>query len=143
MISLTRKYAFSASHRLRVDSYSEEQNDLVFGKCNNPFGHGHNYELYVTARAPIDPQSGMAFDPRKLDHLVERHVISAYHHRNMNVDLPEFQTGVVPTTENVALEIARRLKRSWAEEFPGDSPVLEKVRIYETERNIFEVSDLT
>jgi 6-pyruvoyltetrahydropterin/6-carboxytetrahydropterin synthase len=140
MISLTRKYVFSASHRLHVDSYSNEQNDLVFGKCNNPFGHGHNYELFVTARAPIDPQSGMAFDPRQLDQLVQQYVLSVYHHKNMNVDVPAYQNGVVPTTENIGLEIVHRLKEHWAEEFPGGSPALEKIRIYETDRNIFEMS---
>lgn len=138
MISVTRKYAFSASHRLHVESYTEEQNDALFGKCNNPFGHGHNYELFVTAAGPVDSNTGKALDTRKLDSLVETHVISAFHHKNMNEEVAAFAT-CVPTTENVGIEIARRIRESWAEEFPGAWPVLEKVRIYETERNIFEV----
>jgi 6-pyruvoyltetrahydropterin/6-carboxytetrahydropterin synthase len=141
MISLTRKYAFSASHRLHVDSYSDKKNDHIFGKCNNPFGHGHNYEIYVTARGPVDTDTGMALDPRKLDSLVERHVISAFHHKNMNTDVPAFRS-IVPTTENVGLEISRRLRENWSEEFPGEWPTFEKVRIYETDRNIFEVPAL-
>jgi 6-pyruvoyltetrahydropterin/6-carboxytetrahydropterin synthase len=136
MISVTRRYAFSASHRLHLDSYSDEQNDLTFGKCNNPFGHGHNYEIYVTARGPIQPDSGMAIDTRKLDSLVDKHVISAFHHKNMNQDVPAFG---VPTTENVGLEIVRLLREGWSEAFPEEWPAFEKVRIYETDRNIFEV----
>ena len=139
MIEVTRKYSFSASHRLHVDSFSEPENDEIFGKCNNPYGHGHNYELFVTVRGPVDPESGLAVNLRKLDQLVEERVLRIFHLKNMNRDIPAFEK-TVPTTENVAIEIQRRIRESWRETFPGEWPVCEKLRIYETERNIFEVS---
>ena len=140
MTRVTRKYAFSASHRLHVDSFSEADNDSIFGKCNNPYGHGHNYELFVTARGPVDPESGLAVDTRKLDQLVAEHVLALFHLKNLNADVPAFRK-TVPTTENVGLEIQRMIREAWSEAFPGEWPVFEKVRIYETDRNIFEVFD--
>lgn len=140
MISVTRKYNFSASHRLHVDSFSEAKNDEVFGKCNHPYGHGHNYELLVTARGPVDAESGLAVDTQKLDRLVSERVLRTFHLKNMNTDIAAFQK-TVPTTENVGIEIRRAIREGWKEAFPGDWPVFEKLRIYETERNIFEVSN--
>jgi 6-pyruvoyltetrahydropterin/6-carboxytetrahydropterin synthase len=140
MINVTKKYNFSASHRLHVGSFSEAENDAMFGKCNNPFGHGHNYELLVTARGPVDPESGLAVNTGKLDRLVEERVLRVFHLKNMNSDVAAFRD-TVPTTENVGLEIQRMIGGAWREAFPGDWPVFEKVRIYETDRNIFEVSN--
>jgi 6-pyruvoyltetrahydropterin/6-carboxytetrahydropterin synthase len=140
MMQVTRKYSFSASHRLHAGSLSEAENNEIFGKCNNPYGHGHNYELFVTARGPVDPESGMAVDTAKLDQLVSRQVLSAFHFKNMNTDVPAFRQ-TVPTTENVGIEIQRMIRDGWCEVFPGDWPRFEKVRIYETDRNIFEVSN--
>jgi 6-pyruvoyltetrahydropterin/6-carboxytetrahydropterin synthase len=139
-ICVTRKYSFSASHRLHVDSFSDTENDSIFGKCNNPYGHGHNYELFVTARGPVDPESGLAVDVAKLDRLVAERVLSAFHLKNMNADVAAFRE-TVPTTENVGLEIRRMISETWSNTFPGEWPVFEKVRIYETDRNIFEVSN--
>ena len=139
MISVTRKYNFSASHRLHLAGLSEAENDALFGKCNNPFGHGHNYELFVTARGPVDPESGLAVDTGKLDRLIAERVLSVFHLKNMNSDVPAFRN-TVPTTENVGLEIQRMISGAWSETFP-EWPVFEKVRIYETDRNIFEVSN--
>ena len=138
LISVTRKYTFSASHRLHVDSLSEEKNDELFGKCNHPYGHGHNYEIYITVRGPVDSESGFAVDTAALDQLVSKQVLANFHLKNMNLDVPAFQT-TVPTTENVGVEIQRLLRQAWTERFPGEWPVFEKLRIYETERNIFEV----
>lgn len=140
VISVTRKYTFSASHRLHVDTFSKAKNDEVFGKCNHPYGHGHNYELYVTARGPVDPESGLSVHTDALDQLISKHVLARFHLKNMNTDVPAFRT-TVPTTENVGLEIRRLLSEAWTELFPGEWPVFEKLRIYETERNIFEVSN--
>src|SRR5260370_39976532 len=84
VIEVTRKYSFSASHRLHVDSFSEAENDEIFGKCNNPYGHGHNYELFVTVRGPVDAESGLAVDLHKLDRLVEERVLRTFHLKNMN-----------------------------------------------------------
>ena len=138
MIEVTRKYDFSASHRLHCAAFTDAKNKEVFGKCNNPFGHGHNYELFVTAHGPVDSRSGRAVDPAVLDRLVSESVLAAYRYKNMNLDIPEF-LATVPTTENVATAIAQRLTDHWAEAFPSGVPALRKIRIRETDRNIFEL----
>lgn len=138
MIEVTRRYDFSASHRLHSDVLSEEENTALFGKCNNPFGHGHNYEVFVTTRGPVNTKTGLVCEPGLLDALVKRHVLDAYRFKNMNTDVPEF-SATVPTTENVAVAIAERLQSNWTEAFPSGSPQLCKVRIRETDRNIFEL----
>ena len=138
MIDLTRKYRFSASHRLHSDAFSEAENTELFGKCNNPYGHGHDYEVFITARGPLDRATGRVCTISVLDDLVKRHMVDAYEHRYMNTDLPEF-TSAIPTTENLASAIALRLQNHWAEAFPSGVPRLCKVRIRETDRNIFEL----
>lgn len=140
MISVTRKYSFSASHRLHVGAFADGENERVFGKCNNPYGHGHNYEIFVTVRGPVDGESGLAVDPRKLDRLMSETVLAAFHLKNMNADVPAFRE-TVPTTENLGLEIRKMIREGWSKEFPGAWPVFERLRIRETERNIFEVSN--
>jgi len=135
---VTRRYAFAASHRLHSGQLSEAQNRLLYGKCNNPYGHGHNYTIDVSVRGPVDAATGRAVDIEQLDQLVNRQVIEPFDHRNLNVEVAVFAQ-VVPTSENLGFEICRRLKRHWKEVFPGDWPKLEKVRIEETPRNIFEV----
>ncbi|MBI1787973.1 MAG: 6-carboxytetrahydropterin synthase [Acidobacteria bacterium] len=139
MIRVTRRYRFAASHRLSSPRLPEEENRRIYGKCANPYGHGHDYLLEVSARGPVDPRSGRAVDTPALDELVRDRVLKPFDHRNLNLDAPEFQGGVVPTTENLGLEIARRLGAGWKQVFPGGWPVLEKIRIVETPRNIFEV----
>jgi len=139
MIEVTRRYSFSASHRLHSNAFSEAENSELFGKCNNPFGHGHNYEVFVTARGPLDSQTGRAFAPEILDNLVSTHVLAAYDHKYMNTDVSEFAE-LVPTTENVALAIAKRLEEHWTEAFPAGTPRLRKILIRETDRNIFELT---
>jgi 6-pyruvoyltetrahydropterin/6-carboxytetrahydropterin synthase len=138
VIQVTRRYSFSASHRLHTPSLSEEGNRLLYGKCNNPFGHGHNYVLDVSVRGPVDARSGRAVDPAELDRLVRERVIAELDHRNLNEQIEEFQR-IVPTTENLGLLIHSRLQQAWPSVFPGEWPRLEKVRIAETERNIFIV----
>ena len=133
-----RRYMLSASHRLHVDSLSDEENGAVYGKCNNPYGHGHNYLIEVSARGPADVATGLAVSVASLDDLVRRQVLEPFGHSNLNADTDAFQ-GVVPTSENLAVEICRRLKRHWSAAFPGGWPKLEKIRIAETERNIFEL----
>ena len=139
MTHVTRRYRFSASHRLHAPQLSEEENRRLYGKCNNAHGHGHNYELGVSARGPLDGRTGRVLDVRALDGLVRRHVLDALDHRNLNEDIEAFRA-MVPTSENLGLEISRRLKRNWSEVFPGEWPRLEKIYIAETSRNIFEVS---
>lgn len=138
MFRVTRRYHFSASHRLHSPRLSEEENLHVYGKCAYPYGHGHNYRVEVSARGPADTGSGRAVDPARLDRLVACQVLDPFEHRNLNIDVESFQH-VVPTSENLAIEICRRLKRSWHTVFPGEWPQLEKIRIEETPRNIFEI----
>ncbi len=140
MIRVTRRYGFSASHRLHAAGLTEDQNYRLYGKCNNPFGHGHNYVLEVSVRGPVDERSGRAVDPAALDRLVREWVLAAVDHKNLNEQVEEFRH-IVPTTENLGLLIHQRLKQAWPRIFPGPWPQLEKVRIAETERNIFEVND--
>src|SRR4029077_3443542 len=86
VIHITRKYRFSASHRLHAPGLSEEQNFETYGKCNNPYGHGHNYEIEVSARGPVEPRSGHAVDRAALDRLVEDQVLGPFDHRNLNAE---------------------------------------------------------
>ena len=137
---LTRRYRFAAAHRLHAPALSEEENRHLYGKCNYPYGHGHNYEVDVTVRGPVDTRSGRVADLRTLDALVRREVVEAFDHRNLNTEIEAFRT-LVPTSENLGREICRRLKHRWQQVFPGPYPCLEKVRIAETPRNIFEVSE--
>ena len=139
MFRVTRRYRFAASHRLHSARLSEDENRRLYGKCNNPFGHGHNYVLDVSARGPLDPATGRAVDTARLDTLVAREVLTPLEHRNLNTDVNCFER-LVPTSENLAAEILRRLQDGWTTEFPGDWPRLEKVRIAETARNIFEIN---
>lgn len=138
MIRVTRRYRFSASHRLHSSELSEEENYRLYGKCNQPFGHGHNYLVDVSVRGPIEARSGQAVDIPVLDRLVQNQVLRAFDHKNLNAEIPEFQK-VVPTSENIGLELYKRLEESWHAAFPGPWPVLEKLRIAETPRNIFEI----
>jgi 6-pyruvoyltetrahydropterin/6-carboxytetrahydropterin synthase len=138
MMHLTRRYHFSASHRLHSSELSEAANQELYGKCNNPYGHGHDYEVEVTVSGPVDGRTGRVVDLRDLDGLVERQITGPFDHRNLNEEVPEFQQ-LVPTTENLNIIIDRRLRRAWESAFPECSPTLERVRIYETARNIFEI----
>jgi 6-pyruvoyltetrahydropterin/6-carboxytetrahydropterin synthase len=132
-ISLTRRYRFAASHRLHSPKLSEEENQRVYGKCNSPYGHGHNYVVEVTMAGPVDVATGMITNLGELDPFVEREVIEAFDYKYLNEDVAEFRS-VVPTTENVCREIYRRL-----EKYPGAR--LERVRIEETGKNSFEYEE--
>lgn len=134
MISLTRSYEFAASHRLHAPALSDKENLALFGKCNNPMGHGHNYVLEVTVTGEPDPTTGMIADLTKLDTSVHQLVVDRYDHKNLNEDIEEF-AGKPTTSEMVAAEIFRRLD--------GQVPArLAKVRLWETARNAFEVTYL-
>jgi 6-pyruvoyltetrahydropterin/6-carboxytetrahydropterin synthase len=129
-ISLTRRYRFSASHRLHSAEFSEEENQRLYGKCSNPHGHGHNYIVEVTVGGPVDPETGMVANLGDLDPFVEREVVEAFDHKYLNEEIAEFSEAV-PTTENLCREIYRRLK-------PFPAARLEQVRIEETTNNSFE-----
>ena len=137
MFRVTRGYRFAASHRLHAAALTEEENRRVYGKCNNPYGHGHNYVVEVSVRGPLDERSGTAVDVPLLDGLVAREVLAPFEHGNLNAAAAF--ANVVPTSENLAVEICRRLKRNWSSVFAGEWPRLEKIRIEETARNIFEI----
>ena len=138
MFRVTRRYEFAASHRLHSAELSEQENRQLYGKCNNPHGHGHNYVVEVSVRGPLERATGRAVDIAVLDELVRREVVRPFDHHNLNLEIPAFAS-VVPTSENLGFEICRRLKRNWKQAFPGEWPKLEKIRIGETPRNIFEV----
>lgn len=139
MFHVTRRYQFAAAHRLHAYQLSDEENRRVYGKCNNPHGHGHNYVLEVSARGPVDPMTGRAVDPEALDDLVMERVIEPFDRRNLNEDVVAFLFSV-PTSENLAVEICRRLRGGWRDAFPGEWPKLDRIRIAETPRNVFEIT---
>ena len=130
----SRRYHFSASHRLHVDHYTIEQNQQTFGKCNNPYGHGHNYILEVTIRGPVDPDTGMVINMVELDAYVEEQVLSRFDLQNLNCD-PLFRT-LVPSTENLCREAWRLLADA-----PMSRGKLRRLRIEETENNFFEYQE--
>jgi 6-pyruvoyltetrahydropterin/6-carboxytetrahydropterin synthase len=138
MISITRRYRFSASHRLHVAALSEQENYRLFGKCNNPFGHGHDYVLSVTVTGDVDETSGLIIRTKDLDCLVESKVLRLMAHRNLNIDVPEL-ADLVPTTENVVIVIANLLEAEWPDSFAGVNAKLWRVHLQETDRNGFEV----
>jgi 6-pyruvoyltetrahydropterin/6-carboxytetrahydropterin synthase len=129
---LTRRYLFSASHRLHSAEMSAAENLSTYGKCNNPHGHGHNYRLEVTVSGPVDDRTGMVCNLSDLDGFVEREVLSRYDLENLNT-LQEFAKNV-PTTENLCVEIFEILQRGFHHAH------LETVRIEETMMNSFEYS---
>ena len=127
---LHRRYRFSASHRLHSDAMSDAENSATYGKCNNPFGHGHNYTLEVTVSGPVEPETGMVCNLVDLDSFVEREVLEIFDHQNLNM-LPHFSQ-LVPTTENLSTAIYDILQRGFSKAH------LEKVRLEETMMNSFE-----
>jgi 6-pyruvoyltetrahydropterin/6-carboxytetrahydropterin synthase len=129
-LHLTRRYRFAASHRLHSRLLGGEENRRVYGKCNNPYGHGHNYVVEVAVSVPVDPLTGMIANLSELDAFVEREVIEPFDHTYLNEEISEFRERV-PTAENICIEIFNRLR-----EFPRAK--LERVRVEETSLNSFE-----
>jgi 6-pyruvoyltetrahydropterin/6-carboxytetrahydropterin synthase len=129
-VELGRRYRFAASHRLHSAKLSEGENYRIFGKCNNPFGHGHNYTVEVRYSGAIDPATGMIANLADLDAFVNEQVIEPFDHRSLQDEVPAFRVAV-PTTENLCIEIFQRLKA-----FPKAK--LEGVRVEETSNNSFE-----
>jgi 6-pyruvoyltetrahydropterin/6-carboxytetrahydropterin synthase len=127
---LSRRYLFSASHRLNSEAMSAEENQATYGKCNNPYGHGHNYIVEVTVSGPVDEKTGMVCNLTDLDGFIEREVLNRYEHENLNT-LKEFKKDV-PTTENLCMQIFEIVKRGFHHAH------LERVRLEETMMNSFE-----
>ena len=135
-VSLTRRYRFAASHRLHTPRLSESENQRVYGKCSNPYGHGHNYSVEVTVSGPIDPATGMIANLAQLNPYVETRILEAFDQKYLNEQVPEFapEKSLVPTTENLCRVIFQRLKG-----FPLAH--LDRVRIEETSNNSFEIEE--
>jgi 6-pyruvoyltetrahydropterin/6-carboxytetrahydropterin synthase len=131
-IELGRRYRFAASHRLHTSRLADEENYRVYGKCDNPFGHGHNYVVEVSVSGEVDSATGMIANLADLDSFVERQIIEPFDQRYLNEEVAAFRERV-PTTENLCIEIFQRLKN-----FP--KATLERVRIEETGNNSFEYS---
>jgi 6-pyruvoyltetrahydropterin/6-carboxytetrahydropterin synthase len=129
---LTRCYEFSASHRLHSSGLSEAENQRIYGKCNNPWGHGHNYRLEVTVSGPVSATTGMVMNIVDLDRIVQHEVLDPFDHKNLNLDVERFRD-TVPTSENLLMEIAARLSARW-----NGEAKLEKLRLQETGKNFFE-----
>jgi 6-pyruvoyltetrahydropterin/6-carboxytetrahydropterin synthase len=127
---LTRRYLFSASHRLHSDKLSAVENQATYGKCNNPHGHGHNYSVEVTVAGQVDPRTGMVCNLTDLDCFVNEKILERFGHENLNT-LTEFQE-IVPTTENLCVEVFGILQRNF------HHAQVDKVRIEETMLNSFE-----
>jgi 6-pyruvoyltetrahydropterin/6-carboxytetrahydropterin synthase len=125
MVYLTRKAEFSASHYYHNPEFSAVENQRIFGKCNNPNGHGHNYVLEVTVKGEVDPQSGFVVDLKRLKETVNREVLEGLDHRFLNREVPEFLDRI-PTTENLAIVIWQRLAAKL------ELARLHRVRVYET-----------
>lgn len=130
-VTVSRKAHFNAAHRLYNPNWSFEKNDEVFGKCNNPNFHGHNYELIVSVKGTIDPETGYVVDMKELKDLIKEQVEEPFDHKNLNLDTEEFKE-LNPTAENIAVVIWNKLR-------PHLKSSLElKVQLYETERNFVE-----
>ena len=130
-VSVYRKEHFNAAHRLFNPTWSDEKNEKVFGKCNNPHFHGHNYELIVQLKGEIDPDTGYVYDMKVLSDLIKEHVLNKFDHKNLNLDTDEFKN-LNPTAENIAVVIWNILRKKIDREFELT------VRLYETERNFVE-----
>lgn len=130
MIELTRRATFSASHYYWNESWSQEKNEEVFGRCARRNGHGHNYTLEVTVAGETDPVTGFVVDLKWLKDVIEHEVLAAFDHRHLNLEVPEFaETKLIPTTENIAVAAWRRLEPAVSK---AGGARLSRVRVYET-----------
>ena len=130
-VSVFRKEHFNAAHRLHNENWSDEKNARVFGKCNNPNYHGHNYELIVKLTGEIDADTGYVYDMKMLSDIIKEHVSDRFDHKNLNLDTEEFNT-LNPTAENIAVVIYDILRNKI------DAQYELKITLYETERNYVE-----
>ncbi len=129
--AVIRKAHFNAAHRLHNDDWSAEKNKDVFGKCNNPNYHGHNYDLEVKVVGEVNPETGYVMDMKILKQFIKSEVTEIYDHKNLNLDVPDFKT-TIPTAENIARAIYERLRVHIS------APLELKIKLYETSRNFVE-----
>ena len=131
LITVCRTEHFNAAHRLHNPAWDDAQNQRVFGKCNNPNFHGHNYNLTVRLTGEIDPETGYVYDLKRLSDLIKHEILNRYDHRNLNLDTEEFRH-LNPTAENIAVVIWQRLRPHL------DVALALSVTLYETDRNFVE-----
>ncbi len=129
--AITRRATFNSAHRLHNNQWSDEKNELVYGKCNNPNFHGHNYVLEVKVIGEIDPETGYVIDAKILKNIIKSKVTDRYDHKNLNLDVSDFKN-LIPTAENIAKLIYENLRPS----IDQDKDL--KIKLYETENNIVE-----
>lgn len=130
-VSVYRKEHFNSAHRLNNPKWSDEKNKAIFGKCNNPHFHGHNYELIVVVKGEIDPETGYVYDMKLLSDLIKEHVLNKFDHKNLNLDTDEFRD-LNPSAENISVVIWNILREKIDRKFELT------IRLYETERNYVE-----
>lgn len=140
MVHLTRRYHFSAAHRLHNDSLTPEENVSLYGKCNNPYGHGHNYTLEVTVVGRVNPATGMVIDISRLDQMVQVEILDRLDHTHLNLDV-EVLRHTIPTTENLCVEIYKLLNQRWERARGEGAARLKRVRLEETASNYFEYEE--
>ncbi len=133
MIYITRRERFNAAHRLFKEEYSDEKNLKVFGKCSNPNWHGHNYELFVTVKGEVDPETGFLINLKILSQIIREYVIEKIDHKNINIEV-DFMKNKMASTENLTIGIWKQLEK----EITGLGVTLHSVKIYESENNIVE-----
>ncbi len=131
MVYVTRRAGFSAAHRLYNPGWSDARNNEIFGKCNNPNGHGHNYDIEVTVVGDPPAETGMVIDLKKLADIIEREIIDRVDHKNMNVDV-DFMRGTIPTAENMAIAFWKILAPNISE------GRLYSIKLYESANNVVE-----
>ena len=132
--TVSRKAHFNAAHRLHNPEWNAEKNTAIFGVCNNPHFHGHNYELIVSVTGPIHPDTGYVMDTKVLSDLIKEEVENRMDHKNLNVEVSPFNSGIIPSAENIAVFIWNALR----EKISDDLSL--KVTLYETPRNYVEYS---
>lgn len=130
-VSVYRKEHFNSAHRLNNPKWSDEKNQAIFGKCNNPHFHGHNYELIVEVKGEIDPETGYVYDMKLLSDLIKEHVLNKFDHKNLNLDTDEFRD-LNPSAENISVVTWNILREKIDRKFELT------IRLYETERNYVE-----
>jgi 6-pyruvoyltetrahydropterin/6-carboxytetrahydropterin synthase len=141
MVYLTRRYKFSSAHRLHSDALSEEENLKIYGKCNNPEGHGHNYQLEVTVTGTVDNETGMCSDVDMMDRMVQELILEKFDHKHLNFEVEEFKAKV-PTGENIIRVLWKILSENFSNGLykteKSTQPRLVRLRLQETRDNFFE-----
>ncbi len=132
-ITACRKAHFNATHRLNNPNWSDDKNEKIFGSCNNPNYHGHNYDLIVKVKGEIDPETGYVMDMKRLKEIIDEHIVSRYDHKNLYLDVNDF-SDLNPSAENIAIKIWQILRQNIRNDFELS------IELYETERNFVEYS---